>query len=629
MCRTVQGRKGSSEILKQLTSICFGHLEAQEKVEFIHDDAHVGGQDPMTTVDNWIEFLKACKKNNIKLSPNKTVLFPHKFDVVGHTIEGQSTIPNAHRINAIQNYDLPTTVGQLRSYLGLYKTFVKNQKNQAIILSGLNELASNSYDKKDRINWSEELIQKFKTSQSKISCIEPLYLPKPSDQLVITLDWAATLKGIGAVIWAIVDGSKRLVQYFSANVSNSCIKNLLPCEGEALAAKTAIRAFKHLIGMSKETTVVLTDSEPLLQAIRLLAKGHMSSSQKLNAIASNINGEKVVFQHLSGKMGLMFAADQFSRNATNCNNDDRCEICKFARETVETCDAICLSRVTNDSDKNSFESHDVCPTILKLDVSTNEKPPMPTFTRSFMKCEQSKDAVIQKVIWYIQTGARPRNVDNSQNLVKQLLKYAKENSHPRGYLSIASDGVLEVKRNCVSGYSPPMVVVPTKYYFGFVFVAHRKLNHPSQSQLAKRIKNNHLILNVENIIKQVHSNCLLCTSLSRIPASVETFSTTPVADHPYQQCSADVIKRAKQYILVVTDSLSQHTSTTLIKSESSEELSKGLLKAILPFKPTSLQTKIKVDTAPGLASLIKNPRTLSKHDIVLNPGRTKNKNKIP
>ena len=194
---------------------------------------------------------------------------------------------------------------------------------------------------------------------------------------------------------------------------------------------------------------------------------------------------------------------------------------------------------------------------------------------------------------------------------------------------MANDGVLEVKRSSVSGYSSPIIVVPTKYYFGFVFVAHRKLNHPSQTQLAKRIKENHLILNVENIIKQVHSNCLLCTSLSHVPTSVESFSTTPVADHPYQQCSADIIKRAKQYILVVTDALSQHTSTTLIKSESSEDISKGLLKAILPFKQNSLQTQIKVDTAPGLTSIIKNRTALLNHDIVLQPGRTKNKNKIP
>ena len=83
MCRTVQDCKGSSETLKQLTSICFGHLEAEKKAEFIHDDAHVSGQDPTETVANWIKFLKACRKNNIKLSPNKTVFFLHVFDVVG------------------------------------------------------------------------------------------------------------------------------------------------------------------------------------------------------------------------------------------------------------------------------------------------------------------------------------------------------------------------------------------------------------------------------------------------------------------------------------------------------------------------------------------------------------------
>ena len=95
--------------------------------------------------------------------------------------------------------------------------------------------------------------------------------------------------------------------------------------------------------MSQRTTIVLTDSEPLLQAIRLLGKGHMSSSKKFNAIACNSNGKKVEFQHLSGKMGLMFAADLLSRNATSCTNVEKCEICKFVKETVSMCDAICIS----------------------------------------------------------------------------------------------------------------------------------------------------------------------------------------------------------------------------------------------------------------------------------------------
>ena len=242
--------------------------------------------------------------------------------------------------------------------------------------------------------------------------------------------------------------------------------------------------------------------------------------------------------------------------------------------------------------------------------------------------EQLKDATIQRVIWYINSGSRPRTVDNTQNPVKQFLKYAKENSHPQGYLSVASDGVLELKKNHVSGSFNTQIVVPSKYYFGFVLVAHCKLNHPTQSQLARRIKANHLILGLENIIKQVHDDCLLCKALSSVPSSIDTFSTTPVAKHPYRQCSADVIKRAKQCILVVTDGLTQHTSTTMIKTEKSEDILKGIVRAVLPFKPSSLQTRIKVDTAPGLSSLIKNPKKLLQQDIVLEAGRTKNKNKV-
>ena len=108
--------------------------------------------------------------------------------MVGYSVQGLSTIPNIHRRNSIKNFELPTTVGRLRTYLGLYKTFVKNQMKQASVLTGLNELASNSKDKMDKIEWRKDLRAKFKDSQTKINTIEPLYLPKLEDQLVITLD---------------------------------------------------------------------------------------------------------------------------------------------------------------------------------------------------------------------------------------------------------------------------------------------------------------------------------------------------------------------------------------------------------------------------------------------------------
>ena len=84
-------------------------------------------------------------------------------------------------------------------------------------------------------------------------------MPQPEDQLIITLDWAAIPKGMGVIIWAVVNGVKYVVRHFSANVTEACSKRLLPCEGEALAAKSAIRVFRPLIQMLQRTTIVLTD----------------------------------------------------------------------------------------------------------------------------------------------------------------------------------------------------------------------------------------------------------------------------------------------------------------------------------------------------------------------------------
>ena len=110
---------------------------------------------------------------------------------------------------------------------------------------------------------------------------------------------------------------------------------------------------------------------------------------------------------------------------------------------------------------------------------------------------------------------------------------------------------------------------------------------------------------------------------------MEQFSITPVPTCPYQQCSADVIRRAKQSILVVNDAFTQYMSLAIIKSEKSDDILEGLIKTVLSFKISSLKTKIKVDTAPGLSFLIKNPKKLLNQDIILEPGRSKNKNKVP
>ena len=185
-------------------------------------------------MENWGKFIQAADRNNIKISPRKTYFLPKKFDCVGFTIDGQKAIPSAHRTHALKNYDLPITVGQLRSYLGLYKTFLRNQKDQAKILDKLHQLTGNNHNTKDRISWTEELKLVFYDSQAKVDTIIPLYNPKPEDQLIVTWDWCETKRAIGATLWAVSEGKKHVCSYYSLMLDKSVKKKLLACEGEAL-----------------------------------------------------------------------------------------------------------------------------------------------------------------------------------------------------------------------------------------------------------------------------------------------------------------------------------------------------------------------------------------------------------
>ena len=634
--RSGQGRKGSSEKLNELTSMCFGHLLAEGWLAIIHDDIHIGGQTPSETVENWEKFLQAADKNNIKINPRKTYFFPKKFDCVGFIIDGQKAIPSAHRTHALKNYDLPITVGQLRSYLGLYKTFLRNQKDQAKILDKLHQLTGNNHNTKDRISWTEELKLVFYDSQAKVDTIIPLYNPKPDDQLIVTWDWCETKRAIGATLWAVSEGKKHVCSYYSLMLDKSVKKKLLACEGEALAAKFAIFAFRMQLIRSKNVNLGLTDNEIFYQAYRLLARGSLSTSQKLNALAVAAESANVQIQHLSGKMGFNIVSDQFSRFPTKCEEPGRCEICRFVNEAAETSDAVVISKCTVDySDEKEYANDDVTKeenTASIFALKATEHPSYPqniTLTDDFILAEQKQDSDIQQTIWFLENRRRPSDRDTSVGTVKHYLRYTKDKASKEGYLVVNKKGMLMMNQSAPGTvFKTERPIIPEHLAPALIATIHLKRNHPKLSQIQGILKNSFFILKAQAKIDQVLNNCLLCNADEFLKKEMDVYSTSEPPEYPYQKLAADVMKRACTNILVVTDSLTSHTSTSIIKSEKAEDLELALIKTILPFRPGNSVSKVRVDTAPGLKKLIRNPANLSKYDIILDPGRQKNKNSL-
>ena len=243
MKRSGQGLIGQSEELDELLSKVLKEELQQGIVVRIADDLYIGGNSQIEAATNYDIVLTRLNQSNIKLSPHKTHIFLEEMNILGWTWkQGGFLSPSTHRVNALKNTSIEniTTVKDLRSYTGLYKTLLQACPKLTVILDPLDQACA---DRKstEQIDWKRELIASFQHSKEAIDDLQTLYLPKPTDQLIIEVDAAKMRPGIGHVLYAIRDNKKLPVAFHSVKLSPHHSK-WNSCELEALAFATAIQA---------------------------------------------------------------------------------------------------------------------------------------------------------------------------------------------------------------------------------------------------------------------------------------------------------------------------------------------------------------------------------------------------
>ena len=118
-------------------------------------------------------------------------------------------------------------------------------------------------------------------------------------------------------------------------------------------------------------------------------------------------------------------------------------------------------------------------------------------------------------------------------------------------------------------------------------------------------------------------------ALSQTPqARIEQSSCEP-PDAVGISFAADVLKRSRQLILVLRESVTSYTSTMVIEDERHHTLRDALVCLCIQLCPLDGPLAvIRTDPAPGFKSLV-NDQLLQHHRIVLELGNPKNPNKNP
>ena len=589
--RSAMGMPGSETALEELMCRVLGNLLQEGIVARVADDLYCGGNTPHELLKNWRKVLQALAHCNLKLSARKTVISPKSTTILGWIWTQGYIHASPHRISTLSTCDFPEKIGGLRSYIGAYKFLARVIPNCSQLLTLLEE-ATAGKKSQDAIEWTDALHSAFSDAKKALASNKAIILPVPTDQLWIVTDGSVKRHGIGATMYASRNGKPHLAGFFSAKLRKHQV-TWLPCEIEALSIAAAIKHFSPYIVQSERRARVLTDSKPCVQAFEKLCRGEFSSSPRVATFLSVASRYQVGMNHLAGCVNV--PSDFASRNAPDCL-EPCCQICTF------------ISR-TEDSVVRNVTVQDI--------ISGAAKPPF--ISRAAWLKAQHECADLRRAHAHLTQGTRPSKKLTNIRDVKRYLNIA----------TIAHDGLLVVKTQSPLASTCESIIIPRQVLDGLLTALHLKLNHPSKHQLKLIVNRYFYALDMDKALERVAHSCHTCASLSKTPHSLIIQSTDEPPESIGLAFAADVIKRQRQLILVVRETVTSFTATCLLDNERHDTLRSGLLRLCLELCPIDgPPVIIRVDPAPGFSAL-QNDELLKQHHIRIELGRIKNHNKNP
>ena len=195
--------------------------------------------------------------------------------------------------------------------------------------------------------------------------------------------------------------------------------------------------------------------------------------------------------------------------------------------------------------------------------------------------------------------------------------------------TVAADGLLVVKREVPFSPTRECIVVPRQVLDGLLTALHIQLAHPTCHQLKAVVKRYLYALDMDKAIERVSKCCHPCAALRRSPKARVEQSTSSPPEAVGVSFAADVLKRSRQTILVLRETVTSFTSTLLLSDERHETLRDALVQLCIHLRPMDgPMAVIRTDPAPGFKALVKD-ELLQRHRIVLELGQAKNPDKNP
>lgn len=258
--------------------------------------------------------IKRLRDVHMKISLEKSKFYQHEVEFLGYIVSNNIIKTDPKKLETIQEYPIPITLRQLRSFLGMtgyYRKFIKDYakitKPLTNYLSGENGRISQNMSKKVNITLNEEAVDAFKRVKELMINQLELVQPNYDKKFILTTD--ASSVAIGGVLSQ--DGKPIT---FISKTLNSTERNYATNERELYAIVWALKTLRNYLYGVKNLEIQ-TDHQPLTFSVSV--RNPNAKMKRWHALIEEF-APKIIYKPGTANV----VADALSRQILNQISDD-------------------------------------------------------------------------------------------------------------------------------------------------------------------------------------------------------------------------------------------------------------------------------------------------------------------
>ncbi|GMP78570.1 hypothetical protein CsSME_00034472 [Camellia sinensis var. sinensis] len=216
------------------------HDMLHKSLECYIDDLVVKSKEETSHLKDLQRVFERCKKYRLRMNPLKCAFGVTAGKFLGCIVHRHGIDPDPAKVAAIKNMPRPTSLDELRTFLGRASYLRRFIPAMAEITQPFNSLL-----KKDvRFIWNEEHQQAFEGVKSALTSPLSMTPPQPARPLLLYI--TSTPKSVGALLAQEIDGLERPVYYISRVIQGAEVR-YFPIERHCLALVFAAKKLRHYL----------------------------------------------------------------------------------------------------------------------------------------------------------------------------------------------------------------------------------------------------------------------------------------------------------------------------------------------------------------------------------------------